>query len=145
MSSTFQFSGENGHIAITALGYEREDVDNEDDANWLAAVVSVDVPPFAGEFKAALQTDELALLRDMLQAPLQSLSGRVDFENTEEDLRIELTFASRGSVLITGTAKPHRHPGTQLHFRIQSDQSAINLASQDLSSLLRLFPARGRR
>lgn len=142
MEQGITFSGDSGRIVIKVLDYERATADNKDDANWLTSIIAVEVPPFAGSFRAAFTTHELAGLYGRLQVPLQSLSGTVSFQNLEEDLTLEIQFANRGAVRVSGIAQPRRSAGVALHFRFESDQSLIGRAVEELSSVLRHFPVR---
>jgi hypothetical protein len=142
MADQITFIGEGGRITIEVSDYERETADNEDDANWLNSTIAIEASPFSGVFGVALTTHELGVLHERLQAALQSLSGTVVFQTTEEDLSLEFKFGGRGSVSISGVAQPHRSAAGTLHFRFESDQSSIGLAVQELSSALRHFPVR---
>lgn len=142
MPDKITFLGDGGKVTIEVFDYERSESSNDDDANWLSSRISVETPPFSGQFSAALTTHETATLHDRLEAALRSLSGTVSFHNTEEDLLLEFKFMERGSVFISGVATPHRSPAVALHFQLNSDQSIINLAAQELSNVLRHFPVR---
>jgi len=143
MPDQVTFFGESGcRISIEVTGYEREDTDNKDDANWLNATIAIEAGSFSGTFGVALTTHELIVLHDRLRAVLQSLSGNVVFRTTEEDLSLDFQFSRRGSVSISGVAQPHRSAAGSLHFRFESDQSCIGIAVRELAAVLRRFPVR---
>ena len=142
MADQISFVGDGGRITIEISDYEREVADNEDDANWLNSSIAIQAGSFSGSFAASLTTHELGLLHERLQTALQSLSGAVAFQTTEDDLSLEFTFNNRGAVSIAGVAQPHRFRTGALRFRFESDQSSIGLAVQEISSALRHFPVR---
>ena len=142
MANQVTFFGDGGRLTIEVSDYERKMADNEDDANWLNSTIAIQAAPFSGAFGVALTTHELGVLHERLQDALQSLSGTVVFQTTEDDLSLEFKFGGRGSVSVSGVAQPHRSAAGTLHFRFESDQSSIGLAVQELSSALRHFPVR---
>jgi len=143
MADQIRFSGEgDGVLIIEISDYERQLADNEDDANWLSSTITVQAGPLGGTFAAALTTHDLVVLYERLRAALQSLSGIVNFESTEEDISLEFSFSRRGSVSISGVAKPHASAAGVLQFRLETDQSLINVAVQQLSIAVLHFPVR---
>ncbi len=142
MAAHIDLLGDGGRLTIEVAGYEREAAEDEDDADWLSSIISIQAGAFSGKFETSLRAYELDVLHEQLQAALQSLTGTVAFQTTEGDLSLEFAFGARGSVLITGAAEPHRFRTGALKFRIESDQSYVALALQEIKAILRLFPVR---
>ena len=137
MSATFTFFAENDKVEVRLLDFENRSSENEGDTIWLDSTVTVKAGAFMGSFKAAFTTHDLVNLREQLKSALARLSGSVSFQNAEGGLSLTIEFDSRGGASITGVAQPNRlHRGT-LHFRVDTDQFALNRTLHELEYALR--------
>jgi hypothetical protein len=137
MSEKFAFFAENDRIEVRLLDFENRSGENEVDAIWLDSTVTVKAGAFLGSFKAAFTTDDLVNLREQLKSALARLSGSVSFQNTEGGLSLTIEFDSRGEASITGVAQPNRLHRGILHFRVDTDQFALNRTLHELEYALR--------
>jgi hypothetical protein len=142
MGAQFTLAAGGDRITVDLSAYENRVPNNEDDANWVDSIVQVRVGTFSGAFRAALTTYELADLHEQLQKALASLSGTVNFKSMEEDLSFTVRFDRRGGACLTGIAQPHRSRQGALHFRLETDQSALTQTLHELEAALRSFPVR---
>jgi multidrug efflux pump subunit AcrA (membrane-fusion protein) len=142
MEERITFSGEQGSLAIEVSAYENPSATDEDDANWLASKLTVKAEPFSGSFKVAFTTHDFASLHERLKKALASLSEAVTFQSTEDDLSLTIEFNKRGTATIAGVAQPHGSRGAALHFRLDTDQSALTRTLRELESVLRRFPVK---
>jgi hypothetical protein len=142
MEERITFTGDQGNFVIEVSAYENPSATHEDDANWLASRLTVSAEPFSGSFKAAFTTHDLASLHEQLKKALVSLSGTVTFQSTEDDLSLTIEFNKRGAASITGVAQPHGSRGAALHFRFDTEQSALTRTLHELEVVLRRFPVK---
>jgi hypothetical protein len=142
VTEQIRFAGEQGTLAIEIYGYERSVAEDQDDANWLRAELTVKAGPFSGAFKSAFTTYDLTSLCDGMKNVLAALSGSMSFQNTEHDIAFNIEFDKRGGATINGTVHPHRSPEASLKFRFDTDQSYLAHTLSQLEALLRRFPIR---
>jgi len=141
MEMQFTLAAGGDGITVELLAYENRVPENENDANWLDSVVKIRAGPFSGAFKAALTTYDLASLHQQLQKALASLSGTVNFKSTEEGLSLTVQFDRAGRASVVGVAQPRRSQAA-LHFRLDTDQSALTRTLCEVEAVLRGFPVR---
>lgn len=142
MSEEIRVAGHRAIIAIEVLSYERPEVMDPDDANWLKCGVSVKAGPFTGAFPCTLTTRDLATLTERLKTALGVPSGKVAFRTTESDISLEILFDNRGTAVVLGSVEPQVSPEASLHFRFETDQSYLTQTLRQLESVLRRFPVK---
>src|ERR1700683_3827277 len=103
-------SGREGRLVIEVSGYERPATNDEYDSNWLMASVSVESGAFSGKFRAPFTTHDFARLRERLAGAVETLSGSVEFESAEGDLKLTVELSRRGTASVSGVAKPNASP-----------------------------------
>jgi hypothetical protein len=131
-----------GRISIEVDGYERPLAENQDDANWLKCIISVNAGPFSGSFKTAFTTHDFVVLHERIQNQLAEMSGDITFENTEGDLTLNINIDKKGTALMSGTVHPHKSLETSLRFEFESDQSYIEQTRRQVQAVIRKFPVR---
>jgi hypothetical protein len=104
--------------------------------------MTIKAGPFSGAFKSAFTTYDFIALVEHLKGALATLSGTVSFQNTENDIALNIEFDKRGNGNIHGTAQPHRSPEASLAFRFDTDQSYLAQTLRELESVLRHFPVK---
>ena len=142
MPEAIKFGGEQGSLTIDVYGYERPGAEDLDDANWLKCALTIKVGPFNGAFRSAFTTYDLAVLAENLKKALASLSGTVSFQNTEQDIVLDMAFDKRGTAIIIGTAQPHRSLEASLKFRLDTDQSYLVQTLHEVEAVLHKFPVK---
>lgn len=142
MKEQITFTGGQGSLLIEVFAYENPSATHEDDANWLTCGITVRVEPFSGCFRAAFQTRDLVNLYEQLKKALQSLSGTVSFQNLEGDLSLTIEFNRRGGASVMGVAGSHGSQRAALHFRLDTDQSALSQTLRELRVVLQRFPVK---
>lgn len=144
MGQEVTLTGEQGRLAIDVASYENPSATDRDDANWLASTIGVKAEPFSGAFNATFTTHELIILHEQLKKALASLSVTVTFQSTEGDLSLSIEFSKRGAATISGVVQPVVSHGaaSALHFRLDTDQSALTQTLRQLEVALRRFPVK---
>jgi hypothetical protein len=84
---------------------------------------------------------EVTKFRADLNACYQALSGEATFTTHESNLKVAIVFGSRGQVHIQGAFREPHSEGNELTFRIQTDQSYIAQALEQLAELVKRFEA----
>ena len=142
MAEQIKFAGEQGSLVVEIYGYERAEVEDQDDANWLRSELTIKAGPFSGAFKSAFTTYDLVGLHDRLRNGLAALSGTLSFQNTEHDVAFDIEFGKGGGATISGTVHPHRSPEVSLKFNFDTDQSYLTQTLCQLEAVLRRFPVK---
>lgn len=142
MGATFRLAGQDGHIQIDILGYEKPGAKEADEANWLLCSVSVAAGTFSGEFNSSfLTTDFVDFLQECAQI-IEKSGGAAQLAHIEEALRVEVALSSDGSVKVTGQAKVLDVSQTVLSFVFPSDKKSLTAACAQLEEAVRKFPVR---
>jgi hypothetical protein len=136
------FFGDGVRLMLDASGYQRPSATDLYDANWLNSTVSITAGPFSGSFNTNLSTYDFVKLQEQLEELVQRLSGRLDFETTENDLVLSVEFSHRGTAAVSGLLRPGGSEATTLSFRLETDQSALSETVRQLKGLLRRLPVR---
>lgn len=84
-------------------------------------------------------TGEISLFYDQLKACYQRLGGEVGFANYDVSLEMKLTFNTQGQVLITGRFKERPDLDNELLFEMESDQSYMISALEDMEQIVRQY------
>jgi hypothetical protein len=140
--SEFRIIGDGVKIGVTVLGYERATALNTSDANWLNCDIDLAVPPFSGNYRAAISTQDFARFGEQLRGLSQHLVGSAEFSTDEQALRVTLTVGSRGELSIEGEASVTGNVRAALRFQAAADQSYLNDLVRAVSDVTQSFPIR---
>lgn len=141
MGAILRLEGPSGQsLRIAVEGFERPGATNSEDANWLAAELTLRLGGFRGEFPLAIQTFELAPLKRGLERLLAGGSESLTFNTQEPAIDITIMGSARGSALISGSV--HGAGSAVLTFEFETDQTYLARALKDIVVLTREFPAR---
>src|SRR5207245_2813088 len=100
---TFSFGQpEQERIEVDVLSYERAQVGEYHDDNWLVSQVRVCAGGFRGTVDAAFITEELVAFLAQLRPLYESLSGTAEFPTLEEQLYLRLTGDGKGHIELVG-------------------------------------------
>ena len=139
----FSIQGNGQKISISIYGYENDQAQDFDDANWLSCKISVNIDPFFFEFDASLTTQNFSYFYSDLNRMLETLEGKVFFQADEEWIEINLDPSSLGKVIVSGIIRPPSFEAkTTLTFKFETDQSYLSKANIDLNQILKEFPIR---
>ena len=139
----FSIQGNGQKISISIYGYENDQAQDFDDANWLSCKISVTIDPFFFEFDASLTTQNFLYFYGDLNRMLETLEGKVFFQADEGWIEINLDPSSLGKVIVSGIIRPPSFEAkTTLTFKFETDQSYLSKANIDLNQILKEFPIR---
>jgi hypothetical protein len=128
-------------ILVTVNNYERGVTGEYYDDNWVNVKVSIAAGAFTGTFDAAFLTHDFVRFRAELQSLHEKLKGEAIFSTLEEQLFIKLTVDEVGRIAVEGMAMDH--PGVELKFVFDLDQSYLPKIISDLDEIVTEFPVRG--
>ena len=137
MIEKITLKGEQGKIEIDMHQYERTDAAVRDDDCWITSRITVEVPPFRGEFGIALAIGEIEFFRDQLAPAVNSLSGNVLFENLQSDISLNIEFDKRGGATVKAVVR--RPLGPSLTFQLNSDQTYLRETLRDMDRAAKTF------
>jgi hypothetical protein len=146
-TNTVQIRGDGNIIRVEVFGYERPDANDEYDANWLRARVSVSMAEFSAVIRLALVTHDLARFADELEQAVQLLKGTATFSTVEAGLAIEIKFTAAGHAEVFGTARSQTSlvpDESALSFSFETDQSFLAHTVRELKAIVSRFPVRSR-
>ena len=145
MPTTVVIRGDGGRVQIEVLNYERPNLTEGSDANWLVCRCSMTVREFSCEVSLSLMTDDFVRFLADLDEALRSLRGTAVFATPESGLRLEIKFKAAGHADVFGTVQsqlsvvPSR---TKLDFSFETDQSFLSHTIEGLRTVIQQFPVR---
>ena len=139
----FAFGGEEAdRVEVRVHGYERAQVGEYYDDNWLKVSVCINAGSFSGLFEAAFLTSEFIEFRDNLRSLYESLVGSAHFATLEGQLTLHLTGDGKGHIALAGVAFDAPGTGNRLEFHINLDQGHLSSALRGLDGIATTFPVR---
>jgi hypothetical protein len=142
MSEIAQIQGDNGQIGFEILGYENNQAQTTEDANWLRAVLHIKAGPFSGSVKMALTTSELVVLYSKLVKSVISLRDVVEFSTMEGNLSLRIEFGAEGRVSIRGVITPDESEENAVHYGFHTDPITLERSTQEFARLVSRFPVK---
>lgn len=142
MTSNVSIRGEGASIAIEIAGYERPSAEDVYDANWLKCRIEVRVGSFSGLYPASLTTDYIQELSEQLRACLDGPPAEATITSEEGGLDLTIKIDVRGSVSVTGIARPLGPPEAQLRFGFESSMTYLKQTARELAQALEQYPVR---
>jgi hypothetical protein len=113
------------------------------DGNWLVSPVEVRVGGFTGRVAAGLRAEELARLREGLEALYASLEGEARLESLEDWVTLTCRGDGKGHVDVRGTVVDRPGVGNTLEFRLALDQTQLPPIIDQLRAVEHTFPVLG--
>jgi hypothetical protein len=135
-------SKESDQISISVLSYERPPSEDFYDNNWVTSQISVSTGAFAGQFNAALTTQDFVVFMPQLESLFNTLKGEAKFQTIEGQIEFTLSGNGRGGIEVTGFAIDRLGDGNQLQFRYEIDQTFLPPALRQLHEIISEFPTR---
>jgi hypothetical protein len=133
--------GENdARISIEIRAYERGDVGDFEDSNWLNCTFEVAVERFTARAEASFRIEEFEDFLAQLSPLIEPLEGTAKFDTLENQLSIVVKMSDRGTCRISGHATDHTH--CTLQFSFESDQTFLRPAIRELKAIVGEFPVR---
>lgn len=133
-------SGNGRSICVNIIGYERDIVENDSDANWLNCYINIVMPPFSGEYMASLSTKDLIDFEVGLRSLSETFEGEAVLETDERAIFLRLSMKSQGQISIAGEAMGSAR--TSLTFAFDVDQTYLNEYRRAVTAALKEYPAR---
>ncbi|HYG57855.1 MAG TPA: TetR/AcrR family transcriptional regulator [Symbiobacteriaceae bacterium] len=132
----FTLPGETGRIS---LSFEYVQCGAEGcDCRGTASIASWG---FQAQGKVWFTAADVARFYNELDTCYKALDGVAAFTTHEGNLKLEVVFGRRGQVHMQGTFQETRNEGNELQFRIQTDQSYIANALEELAELVKRYGA----
>ena len=142
MSVECVLAGNGARIQVSVTGYQRTEVTDAMDANWLAAHIDVSLAGFSATLTAALRTEDFQDLHRQVSAMLVQGAGVAEFETLEDSLRLSASLETSGRAAVTGYLRSIDQPRNQLSFAFDSDRTFLERANADLERVISAFPSR---
>jgi AcrR family transcriptional regulator len=127
-------AGDSGQVSLS-FEYVQAGADGGD----CRGTVSIASWGFQAQGKVWFTAVEATKFYNQLNACYQALDGVATFTTHQESLKLEVVFGRLGRVHIQGTFHESHTEGNDLHFRIQTDQSFIAQALEQLAELVKRF------
>ena len=145
MASVMKLGGEGGEIELRVLRYERPEVTEGPDANWLVSEVTAAVDGFRAHVRAAIDSRDIAAFSDELASALAGARESAVLETDEEQIRVRVNLHRTGRAeVLAELGSGARCPGGLLRVRFESDQTFVSALARSVASVLDSYPIRGR-
>lgn len=140
---TMRIEGHSGRKVVVAVhGYERDDADNPDDANWVRSSVTAEMGSFGGAVEAAFCTHDFARFLAALKEVVAGTGPMASFRTHEEALEVDVQVERTGQATVTGTLRQTDQGTTSLAFSFSSDVTYLTHTVRDLQQVVESFPVR---
>ena len=135
--------GEGGRVDLDVIAYERPNVTEGSDANWLVCTVSVQAGPFSGRYEASVSTQDFVYFAEGLERLHEACAGEALFDPEEGAISLKLLGNGRGQISIEIRSLIVATPRVLVELKMLSDQSYLPELLQSVRAVLRDFPERG--
>ena len=141
----FQCCITNGISSVTVFifGYERLNAEDYWDANWLRCQISLNIPPFKGDFNASILTFEFGSFEQELKTLLALNTKSAKFKCLEGGLSLDLEVKSLGQVIVSGNANINNENNASLAFSFETELGFIERTHREVLQLIKRFPVIG--
>ena len=134
---------EKERLELVVHGYSCDEYDNEYDANWLHAVVSISSGAFKGSVTLNVMATELAVFTKQTSALFENLSGEAELTTLEDQLKIKLCGDGIGHICVSGYVRDQVGIGfNTLQYELAIDQTQLKSSIEELIKLLDEYPER---
>jgi len=118
------------------------DSESDWDRDAIDAIVSVEVPPFTGEFSTTVWSYELESLRNLLLSLYNQVGSPANktFRLLEATVSMGFSLGIRGGVTINFDVRPEPAADYHLIFQLDADQTYLPIWAEELSTALTQFP-----
>lgn len=141
--AVIEVRGLNGGSLVVRIKSRLFDVDDWWDGNWLRAEIATRCAGFSGTIYTDFHVDEIARLKEELQALYDTLRGTVTFEHRERQLDLTFEGDGLGHIFIRGVARANASGDNALSFALEVDQTILSGVIHQVSDLLEKYPIRG--
>ncbi|MEK3731658.1 hypothetical protein MKX64_04290 [Paenibacillus sp. FSL M8-0334] len=140
----FRVAGTQGHIEIQLEEvYGFPEATSHFGGYDAKASVEIKSGNYSVKGEMYVTTREISLFYDQLKACYQRLDGEVEFANYDVSLELKLCFNAQGHVLITGRFKERPELDNELRFEMESDQSYLISALEDMEQIVQQYGGMG--
>lgn len=142
MSTVLELSFDHGYLKLTVLGFEVENAQNHDDANWLKASIELKASGLFAGFKAALTTYDLIELQRVMTECINQVGMSFDFYAEEDSLHIQLIRTITGAVVVNIECRDFGPPKLGVQVKSETDTASLERAREDLALINNIHATR---
>ena len=127
-------------IIFEIKGYGTDSPECVSDANWLKALIRLNSNTLTSEVDAFVTTHDLHRFLSELKDGLSQKAGKATLATDEDAVFVEVFFDGNDEANIIGYLKEMGEASLKTDFELKIDQGELARTTENLASLLELYP-----